>query len=124
MATVVVMAGMVAVTTVARTNGLPRIESRHLGAVVYTARCARQNCDVRLEATTPAGAPISIPESSTLSFGCGSDRARLTVYAAELGSAVRIAASCAEPRLVAAWPTVMGLPPGSFELAAVDVRSG
>ena len=121
--TVVVAVGIVAVTTVARTNGLPRIESRHLGAVLYTARCAGQDCDVRLEATTPGGAPISIPESSTLTFGCGSARARLTVYAAEPGSGVRIAKSCAAPRLVAAWPTVMGLPPGSFELASVDVRS-
>jgi len=27
------------------------------------------------------------------------------------------------PKLVAAWPTVMGLPPGSYELAAVKVRN-
>jgi hypothetical protein len=121
-ASIAVAVVVVAVTTVARTSGLPRIESRHLSEVVYTAECVGQDCDVRLSATTPDGAAISIPEASTLTFGCGSDRARLTVYASELGS-VRVAESCAEPRLVAAWPTVMGLPPGSLELAAVDVRN-
>ena len=122
-ASIAVAVGVVALTTVVRSSGLPRIESRHLSQVLYTARCEGQDCDIRLEARTPQGAAISIPEASTLTFGCGSDRARLTVYAAELGRGVRVAASCAEPRLVAAWPTVMGLPPGSFELAAVDVRN-
>ena len=114
--------GVVAATTVARTSGLPRLESRHLGEVVYSARCGARECDVRAEASTVAGNAISIPESSTLTFGCGTNRARLTLYVAELGL-VDVPTSCASPRLVAAWPTVMGLPPGSFELAAVDVRN-
>lgn len=122
-ACIVLAVGVVGVTTVARSNGLPRIEARHLGEVVYSARCVARRCDVRLEAATPAGAAISIPGASTLTFGCGSDRARLTIYAARLGESVRVPASCSEPRLVAAWPTVMGLPPGSYELSFVDVRN-
>jgi len=122
-ASIVLSVAVVAVTTVARSSGLPRIEARHLGSVVYTARCAGQDCEVRLEAKTPTGGTISIPDASTLTFGCGSDRARLTIYADGLGSSVQVAPNCREPRLVAAWPTVMGLPPGSFELAAVDVRN-
>jgi hypothetical protein len=35
---------------------------------------------------------------------------------------VRLTRPCAGPRLVAAWPTVMGLPPGTYELHAVKVR--
>ena len=122
-ACIVLVVGVVAVTTVARSNGLPRIEARHLGEVVYTARCVEQHCDVRLEAANPAGAAISIPGASTLTFGCGSDRPQFTIYAARLGKGVDVASSCVEPRLVAAWPTVMGLPPGSFELSFVDVRN-
>jgi len=114
--------GVVAATTVARTSGLPRLESRHLGEIVYSASCGAQECDVRAEASTTAGDAISIPEPSTLTFGCGTNRARLTVYVTELG-VVDVPTNCASPRLVAAWPTVMGLPPGSFELAAVDVRN-
>jgi hypothetical protein len=56
-----------------------------------------------------------------LTFGCGTDKARLSVYVETLDESVVLPESCVEPRLVAAWPTVMGLPPGSFELAAVDV---
>ena len=112
----------VTATTIARSSGLPRIEGKHLGDVVYTARCTDVACDVSVEATSARGESISIPQSSTLTFGCGSDRARVTVYAADLG-AVDLSSSCAAPRLVAAWPTVMGLPPGELELAAVDVRN-
>ena len=118
----VLVVGVVAGTTVAHFSGLPRIEGKHLGAVVYSARCAGQTCDVRVAATTTGGDSISIPDSSTLTFGCGSDRARITIYASDLGD-VEVPATCAEPRLVSAWPTVMGLPPGSFELAAVGVRN-
>jgi hypothetical protein len=57
-----------------------------------------------------------------LTFGCGSANARLSVYVSDLGD-VAVPASCTQPRLVAAWPTVMGLPPGEFELAAVGVRN-
>jgi hypothetical protein len=122
-ASIVLIVAVVVVTTVARSNGLPRIEARHLGEIVYTARCVEQRCDVRLEAETPSGAGITIPDASTLTFGCGSARPRVTVYTAQLGDGVEVASSCRRPRLVAAWPTVMGLPPGSFELGFVDVRN-
>ena len=114
--------GVVGTTTVARSSGLPRLESKHLGEIVYSARCGARECDVRAEASTTAGDAISIPEPSTLTFGCGTNRARLTLYVTELG-VIDLPTGCASPRLVAAWPTVMGLPPGSFELAAVDVRN-
>lgn len=120
---IVLAAGVVAVTTVARSSGLPRLEARHIDSVTYTARCSNLGCDVRLDATTKAGTAISIPTSSTLTFGCGSERPRFTLYAPDLEAAVRVAATCSDPRLAAAWPTVMGLPPGSFELAAVRVRN-
>jgi len=123
LATVACAIGVVALSTAARSSGLPRIASRHLGAVTYDAACDGQRCRVGMEATTSAGAPISIPESSTLTFGCGSDRPRFSVYASSLEEAVRLAATCRDPRLVAAWPTIMGLPPGTYELAAVGIRS-
>jgi hypothetical protein len=122
-AAMLVSVGVVALSTSARSSGLPRIEGRHVGSVTYTARCSGQDCVVGLGATTTAGDPIEIPASSTLTFGCASDAPRLTVYAASLEEPVRVEADCSEPRLVAAWPTVMGLPPGAFELAAVSVRN-
>ncbi|MGH3128561.1 MAG: hypothetical protein ACRDPX_11625, partial [Gaiellaceae bacterium] len=70
----VVLVGVVAATTVARVTGIPRIEGKHLGAVVYSARCAGQTCDVRVDATTTGGDAVSIPDSSTLTFGCGNER--------------------------------------------------
>jgi hypothetical protein len=118
-AAVIVVGG----TAYARTAELPRIESRQLGAVSYTANCSGARCDVRLEATTPGGAKVSIPEASTLTFGCGSDRPAFTLYVEQPTAGVAISRPCTAPRLVAAWPTVMGLPPGSFELAAVTVRN-
>jgi hypothetical protein len=78
---------------------------------------------VDVAAVTVSGKPISIPEPSTLTFGCGSDTPRFTVYTADLSAGVRVASSCRDPRLVAAWPTVMGLPPGSYELQAVTVTN-
>ena len=107
----------------ARVDGIPRIDSRHIGSVVYEATCADEDCDVSIAATTTAGRPISIPEASTLTFGCGSEEARFTVYEAKPTGGFRLARPCPDARLVAAWPTVMGLPPGSFELAAVKVRN-
>jgi len=107
----------------ARADGIPRIDSRHIGSVVYEATCAGEDCDVSIAATTTAGRPISIPEASTLTFGCGSEEARFTVYEAKPTGGFRLARPCPDARLVAAWPTVMGLPPGSFELAAVKVRN-
>ena len=67
--------------------------------------------------------PIDIPGASTLTFGCGSDEPSFTLYVPSLTAGVRVPSECQSPRLVAGWPTVMGLPPGSFELAAVDVRN-
>jgi hypothetical protein len=107
----------------ARADGIPRLESRHLGSVVYEATCSGRDCDVSIAATSTAGRPVSIPEASTLTFGCGNDQARFTVYEAKPTAGFRLARACPDPRLVAAWPTVMGLPPGSFELAAVKVRN-
>ena len=116
-----VSAALVAGAAVARSEGLPRIESRSLGPVVYTASCAGSVCDVEIAAETVSGRPISISERSTLTFGCGSDTPRLTRYAEEPSAGVRVPTTCRDPRLVAAWPTVMGLPPGSFELGFVRV---
>jgi hypothetical protein len=111
----------VGAAAVGRSSGLPRIEGRHLASVTYTARCARA-CTVSVAATGSGGQEISIPNSSTLTFGCGSAEPRFTIYRSSLTGVVSVP-QCREPRLVAAWPTVMGLPPGSFELAAVRVRN-
>jgi hypothetical protein len=119
----VVSAALVTGVAVARADGLPRIESRQLGAVEYTATCAGSACDVDIAATTVTGRPVSIPEPSTLTFGCGSDRARFTVYVEDPSAGVRVSSTCRDPRLVAAWPTVMGLPPGSYELGFVAVAN-
>jgi hypothetical protein len=116
-----VSAALVAGTAAARSEGLPRIESRSLGPVVYTASCESSVCDVEIAAKTISGRPISISERSTLTFGCGSDTPRFTRYVAEPSAGVRIPATCRDPRLVAAWPTIMGLPPGSYELDFVRV---
>jgi hypothetical protein len=107
----------------ARAEGIPRIESRHIGSVVYDATCGGTDCQVSIAATTSGGRPISIPEVSTLTFGCGSDEARFTVYEKTPTARFALAHPCPDARLVAAWPTVMGLPPGIFELAAVKVRN-
>ena len=119
----VVSAALVAGAAIARSEGLPRIESRMLGPVVYTASCQEAVCEVDIDARTVSGRPISIPERSTLTFGCGSDRPRFTLYVDEPSAGGPAPATCREPRLVAAWPTVMGLPPGSYELAAVEVAN-
>jgi hypothetical protein len=119
----VVTAVMVTGILVARSDGLPRIESRQLGPVAYTATCRGSDCDVHIAARTISGRAISIPERSTLTFGCGSDRPRFTVYTEEPTAGVRVEPSCRDPRLVAAWPTVMGLPPGSYELGFVRVEN-
>ena len=70
-----------------------------------------------------SGRTVDLPAASTLSFGCGSDVARFTLYRSSLDDPVRLDKTCSSPRLVAAWPTVMGLPPGSYELEAVRVRN-
>ena len=114
---------IVGALAVARSNGLPRIESRQLGPIEYTASCRDAVCDISLTAETTSGRSISIPEASTLTFGCGSDRPRFTLYEERPTSGVRLEQPCPDPRLVAAWPTIMGLPPGSYELAAVMVAN-
>jgi hypothetical protein len=119
----VVVGSVIAVgtTAYARAHGFPRIESAHLESVSYEAHCDGARCRVSLEASNPSGEAVAIAQSSVLTFGCGTDKARLSVYVETLDESVVLPESCVEPRLVAAWPTVMGLPPGSFELAAVDV---
>jgi hypothetical protein len=107
----------------ARANGIPRVESHALGAVTYSATCRSDSCAVVVRATTTSGRSISIPESSILTFGCGSATPRFTLYAENPTAGVRLTRPCAGPRLVAAWPTVMGLPPGTYELNAVKVRN-
>jgi len=119
----VVSGALVAGAAAARSEGLPRIESRSLGPVVYTATCARSVCDVELSARTVSGRPISISERSTLTFGCGSDTPRFTRYVEQPSAGVPMPVTCREPRLVAAWPTIMGLPPGSYELGFVRVAN-
>jgi hypothetical protein len=114
---------VVAGTAYARTNGLPRIDGRHITRLTYTSACVAAVCDVSVAATGRDGASISIPEASTLTFGCGSDTPKFTLYVSSLTDGVRLGRSCVRPRLVAAWPTVMGLPPGSPELEAVLVRN-
>ena len=114
---------LVAGVAYARLNGLPRIEGRQLGAVTYVAKCRADLCDVTIAARTTAGRSASIPRSSTLTFGCGSTRPRFSLYARDPTRGVRLTRPCVNPRLVAAWPTVMGLPPGSYELAVVKVRN-
>ena len=113
---------MVAVMAYARPHGLPRIESRHLAVVEYAADCRGSNCVVSIDARNPAGSARAIPRASILTFGCGSARPRLSVYSTDPSAGVDVPA-CRDPRLVAAWPTVMGLPPGTYELNAVKVRN-
>ena len=123
LATAVSVVLVVTASVYARSSGLPRFESRHLAAISYVARCTGDNCTIEVEARTPAGERIAIPEASTLTFGCGSERPELSLYASALSGGVRVPASCSNPRLVAAWPTVMGLPPGSSDLRAIGVEN-
>jgi hypothetical protein len=122
-ATVVVAAVAVGGAAVARVDGLPRIESRQLGNVTYVATCRGEACEVSIAATTTSGRALGIPERSVLTFGCGSDAPRFTQYESSPSAGFRLREPCRDARLVAAWPTVMGLPPGSFELDAVTVRN-
>jgi hypothetical protein len=114
---------LVAVLAHARANGIPRLEGHELEDVTYTAMCTGGVCKVSIAATSDSGKATSIPDSSILAFGCGSKVTRFTIYTTSPAAGVRLGRSCASPRLVAAWPTVMGLPPGRFELSAVRVRN-
>jgi hypothetical protein len=118
----VASAVLVATFAYARASGIPRIESRHLASVTYTATCD-DDCDISLSAETPGGDTTSIPDASVLTFDCRDAAPGFTIYVARLSEGVSLGRTCSDPRLVAAWPTVMGLPPGSFELAAVAVRN-
>lgn len=123
LATVVSVVVVVTASVYARSSGLPRLESRHLAAVSYVARCVGDRCAIEVDARTPSGSRIAIPEASTLTFGCGGERPELSLYVSRLAGGVRVPSSCDNPRLVAAWPTVMGLPPGSTELRAIGVEN-
>ena len=115
-------AALVVTFAYARANGIPRIESRHLASVTYTATCD-VDCEISLLAETPAGDTASIPDASVLTFDCRDGEPGFTIYVERLSEGVSLGRTCRDPRLVAAWPTVMGLPAGSFELAAVAVRN-
>jgi hypothetical protein len=124
----VVVAALASVVVVAlaaygRSAGLPRFESRHLAHLTYTATCSDSRCQIEVEATNPFGEIISIPRPSTLTWGCGDGQPRYSVYVKDPARGVTVDLECKAPRLVAAWPLVMGLPPGSAELAAVQVRN-
>lgn len=107
---------MVAGAAYARAYGIPRIEGSRLGEVEYTASCRREVCEISVAARTTRGDPISIPEPSTLTFDCGEGRPDLTLYSRSLAAGIRLTAPCPNARLVQAWPTVAGLPPGTYEL--------
>jgi hypothetical protein len=80
-------------------------------------------CTVSVDAAGTGGNRVRIPETSTLTFGCASDRAAFTLYVKSPAEGFGLGRRCLRPRLLAAWPTVMGLPPGETEVAAVRVRN-
>jgi hypothetical protein len=108
---------------VTRTYGLPRVDSRHFATLEYTATCAPENCSVEVQATNGRGDDVPLPTTSLLTFGCGSDEPRFTVHVPDPATGVPIPSTCADPRLVAAWPTIMGVPPNSDVLRAVHVSN-
>jgi hypothetical protein len=114
---------VVSVVWLGRDQGLPRIESRQLGAVRYTSTCRNTLCEIELEARTVSGDPISIPKASTLTYGCGSSYPRFSVYDDDPTNGTELGTTCRFPTLLAAWPTVMGLPPVRFTLPAVKVAN-
>lgn len=118
---VVGSAALVTGLIAARVDGLPRLEGRHLGAIEYTADCRDGTCDVQIEAVTVTGKPISIPKASLLTFGCAESKPRFTLHVPDPTEGFALTQTCREPRLVAAWPTVMGVPPNSSVLRVVNV---
>jgi hypothetical protein len=108
---------------VARTYGLPRVDSKHLATLEYTATCEPGTCTVEIAASNDSGAPVAVPTTSLLTFGCGSTEPRFTLYVKDPARGAAIPASCADPRLVAAWPTIMGVPPNSDVLREVTVSN-
>jgi hypothetical protein len=121
--TVLCVATLLLGTAAARTYGLPRLESRHLGQIEYVADCRGQACSIAISALTSAGRSLSIPQASTLTFGCGGRTARFSLHVRNPSTGVRFTQACQDARLVAAWPLVMGLPPTQEELAAIVVRN-
>jgi hypothetical protein len=113
---VVAGAVMVAGTAYARAYGIPRLEGRQLGKVTYTASCRGSVCAISVDAKTTQGHSISIPEPSTLTFECGGGKTGFTLYAARIADGVGLPSACPHARLIHAWPTVAGLPPGVYEL--------
>jgi hypothetical protein len=108
---------------VARTYGLPQLDGQHLATLEYRATCAPTDCRIEIEARNPDGGNVTIPSTSLLTFGCGSDEPSFTLHVPDPARGVAIPSSCADPRLVAAWPTVMGVPPSSDVLRAVAVSN-
>jgi hypothetical protein len=114
---------LVAGTVVARTAGLPRLDSRHLEVLEYRASCSAGRCAVEIVAENPRGEPVTLPGASMLTVGCGSDEPRFTIRVEELNDGFDVPTSCRDPLVVAAWPAVMGVPPNSAVLRTVDVAS-
>ena len=114
---------LMACVVASRQYGLPRLSGHHLDTLEYTARCGDAACTVQINALTPSERPISIPQASLLTFGCGSDEPRFTLRVQDPSEEFPIARRCDQPRLVAAWPTVMGVPPNSSVLRVVEVTN-
>jgi hypothetical protein len=114
---------LVAGLVVTKTYGLPRVDSRHLATLEYTATCAPETCRVEIAATNDRGESVDVPTTSLLTFGCGSEEPKFTLYVPDPEGGVAIPESCTDPRLVAAWPTIMGVPPSSDVLRAVGVSN-
>jgi hypothetical protein len=108
-------------TVVARTAGLPRLESRHLAVLEYRAACSGGRCTVEIAAENPRGEPVTLPGASMLTVGCGTAEPRFTLRVEDLGEGFTVPVTCRDPRVVAAWPAVMGVPPNSAVLHTVDV---
>jgi hypothetical protein len=113
----------VAAFAYARADGIPRLRSEQVRTLTYTATCREGTCAVAMDARGNGGRTVDLPAATTQTFACGRDVARVKLYRASLDAPVLVDETCSSPRLVAAWPTVMGLPPGSYELQAVRVRN-
>ena len=86
-------------------------------------RATVRRCAVEVVAANPSGNEFSVPGASLLTFGCGSDEPRLSIHVPDPGGEFDVPATCSEPRLVAAWPATMGVPPNSAVLRSVDVTN-
>ena len=118
-----VAVGLVTATLMARTSGLPRLESRHLAALEYDATCADARCAVEVVAANPQGRKVEVPGASLLTVGCGGEAPRFTVRVEKPTQGFPIPPTCRDPRLVAAWPLTMGTPPNSDVLRTIQVAN-